>query len=386
MTGYLRLLNANLWRRPLRTCFTLGSIVVAFMMFGVLGAMTRAFSAGADLAGADRLLVTHKVSLVQALPASYRQRIRQVDGVRRVSSATWFGGIYQDDRNQLATFPVDDEEYLDIYPEYVVDPEGRARWMTDRRGAIVGRPLAEQYGWKLGDTIPLRSNIWRRQDDSDAWELKVSAIYDVPEAGGDPRNILLHYDYFNESRGRGKDLVNWYVVQVADPARAPGIAREIDQQFANSPYETKTSTEKAFAQGFVNQIGNIGALMNYVVSAVFFTMLLVTANTMAQSVRERVPEIGVLKTLGFSGSRVTGLVLAESCLLTLLGAAAGMAAAGALVEGVGEVVRRYLPVWSVPAEAWLDGLGIALLLGLVAGAVPALQALRLPIVRALRGH
>ena len=385
MIGYLPLVLSNLRRRPLRTAFTLGSIVVAFLLFGVLGAITRAFSAGAELAGADRLLVIHKVSLVQPLPESYRARIRQVDGVRRVSSATWFGGVYQDDRNQLPTFPVDDEVYLDIYPEYVITEEGRQRWLADRRGAIVGRPIAEEFGWKVGDTIPLRSNIWRQVDGSDTWELNVSALYDVPEAGGDPRNILMHYDYFEESRGRGKGLVSWYIVQVEDPAAAPRVARQIDGQFANSPFETETATEKAFAQGFVNQIGNIGAIMAGVVTAVFFTMLLVTANTMAQSVRERTPEIGVLKTLGFTGGLVTGLVLAESILLTAVGGGLGMAAAYVTVEAAGGLVRQYLPVWEVPAAAWLQAAALVVALGLAAGALPAWNALRLPIVRALRG-
>ena len=384
MIRYVPLVFSNLRRRPLRTAFTLGSIIVAFLMFGVLGAMTRAFSAGAELAGADRLLVVHKVSLVQPLPESYRQRIRQVDGVRRVSAATWFGGVYQDDSNQLPTFPVDDEVYLDIYPEYVISPEGRQRWLADRRGAIVGRPLAEEFGWKVGDTIPLRSNIWRQQDGSDTWELNVSAIYDVPEVGGDPRNILMHHSYFEESRGRGKGLVSWYVVQVADPVAAPRIAREIDAQFANSPFETETSTEKAFAQGFVNQVGNIGAIMTYVVSAVFFTMLLVTANTMAQSVRERTAELGVLKTLGFTGGLVTLLVLAESILITAIGGVLGMLGAYFTIEAAAGLVRQYLPVWELPPDAWLRSAGMILAMGLAAGLVPAWHALRLPIVKALR--
>lgn len=384
MIRYVPLVFSNLRRRPLRTAFTLGSIIVAFLMFGVLGAMTRAFSAGAELAGADRLLVIHKVSLVQPLPESYRQRIRQVDGVLRVSAATWFGGVYQDDSNQLPTFPVDDETYLQIYPEYVVSPEGRQRWLADRRGAIVGRPLAEEFGWKVGDTIPLRSNIWRQQDGSDTWELNISAIYDVPEAGGDARNILMHHSYFEESRGRGKGLVSWYVVQVADPAAAPRIAREIDAQFANSPFETETSTEKAFAQGFVNQVGNIGAIMTYVVSAVFFTMLLVTANTMAQSVRERTAELGVLKTLGFTGRLVTLLVLAESILITAIGGVLGMLGAYFTIEAAAGLVRQYLPVWELPPDAWLRAVGMILAMGLAAGLVPAWHALRLPIVKALR--
>jgi len=206
----------------------------------------------------------------------------------------------------------------------------------------------------------------------------------VPEAGGDARNILMHYDYFEESRGRGKGLVSWYIVQVADPAAAASVARAIDAQFANSPYETKTATEKAFTQSFVNQIGDIGAIMTGVVTAVFFTMLLVTGNTMAQSVRERTPEIAVLKTLGFTGPMVTSLVLAESVLLTAVGGLMGMAGAYATVEAVGGMVRQYLPVWEVPADAWLNATGIILALGLLAGAVPAWNAQRLPIVEALR--
>lgn len=381
---FVPLLLSNLRRRPLRTAFTLGSIVVAFLMFGLLGALSNAFSAGVEIAGQDRLLVMHKVSMIQPLPVSYRARIRRIDGVAAVSSATWFGGVYQDDRNQLPTFPVDDAVYLDIYPEYVISQEARERWLADRRGAIVGRPFATEYGWKVGDTVPLKSNIWRQADGSDTWEINISGIYDIPAAGGDPRNILLHYDYFEETRGRGKGLVHWYIVKVTDPARAARVARDIDEQFANSPYETKTATEKAFAQGFVNQIGDIGAILTGVVAAVFFTMLLVTANTMAQSVRERTSELGVLKTLGFTGRAVTVLVLGESLLLTAIGAVVGMLLARVVVDILGATVRQYLPIWEVPAEAWLEAGVLILVTGLLAGAAPAWNALRMPIVQALR--
>ncbi len=381
---FLPLLLANLRRRPLRTAFTLGSIVIAFLMFGLLGALGNAFSAGVEIAGQDRLLVMHKVSMVQPLPVSYRSRIRQIDGVAAVSSATWFGGVYQDDRNQLPTFPVDGAVYLDIYPEYVVTREGRERWLADRRGAIVGRPFANEYGWKVGDTVPLRSNIWRQADGSDTWEINISEIYDVPPTGGDPRNILLHYDYFEETRGRGKGLVHWYIIQVEDPARAAQVARAVDEQFANSPYETKTATEKAFAQGFVNQIGDIGAILTGVVAAVFFTMLVVTANTMAQSVRERTAELGVMKTLGFTGRTVTLLVLAESLLLTAIGAVTGMALALVAVDALGGAVRQYLPIWELPPDAWWQAGAMVVVTGLLAGAAPAWNALRLPIVQALR--
>lgn len=384
MWRFAPLVFSNLRRRPARTAFTLGSIVIAFLMFGLLGALGHAFSAGAELAGVDRLLTIHKVSLVQPLPESYGPRIRRVEGVAAVSSATWFGGVYQDDRNQIPVFPVDPAVYLDIYPELIVPADARERFLAERRGALVGRPLAQEFGWKVGDVVPMRSNIWRKEDGSATWELVVAGIFDVPETGGDARNILMHHAYFSESLARGKGLVGWYIVRLKDPDDAARIAREIDEQFANSPFETETSTEKAFAQGFVNQVGNIGAILTGVLSAVFFTMLLVTANTMAQSVRERTAELGVLKTLGFTGRGVTALVLAESVLLTALGGLAGLALAWFVVGASEPALRGYLPIWNIPPQAYVQAAGLMLLLGLVAGAVPALHALRLPVVEALR--
>ena len=384
MWRFAPLVAANLRRRPARTSFTVGSIVIAFLMYGLLGALGHAFSAGAEIAGVDRLLTIHKVSLVQPLPESYGPRIRRVDGVAAVSSATWFGGVYQDDRNQIPVFPVDPAVYLDIYPELIVPQDARERFIAERRGALVGRPLAEEFGWKVGDVIPMRSNIWRKEDGSATWELLVTGIFDVPETGGDARNILMHHAYFSESLGRGQGLVGWYIVRLKNPDDAARVARDIDEQFANSPFETETSTEKAFTQGFVNQIGNIGAILTGVLTAVFFTMLLVTANTMAQSVRERTAELGVLKTLGFTGRGVTALVLAESVLLTTVGGLAGLALAWLVVGAAEPALRGYLPVWFIPPRAYGEALGLMLLLGLLAGAVPAAYALRLPVVDALR--
>ncbi len=384
MWRFAPLVFSNLRRRPARTGFTLGSIVIAFLMFGLLGALGHAFSAGAEIAGVDRLLTIHKVSLVQPLPESYGARIRRVDGVVAVSSATWFGGVYQDERNQIPVFPVDPAVYLDIYPELIVPADARERFLADRRGALVGRPLAQEFGWKVGDVVPMRSNIWRKEDGSATWELVVSGIFDVPQTGGDARNILMHHAYFSESLARGKGLVGWYVVRLKDPEDAARVARAIDEQFANSPFETETSTEKAFTQGFVNQVGNIGAILTGVLSAVFFTMLLVTANTMAQSVRERTAELGVLKTLGFTGRGVTALVLAESVVLTAAGGLVGLVLAWFVVGAAEPALRGYLPVWTIPPQAYAQAAGLMLLLGLLAGAVPALHALRLPVVEALR--
>jgi putative ABC transport system permease protein len=382
---YAPLLLANLRRHLLRTAFTLGSIIVAFLMFGLLEAMRNAFDAGATIAGQDRLLTLHKVSIVQPLPESYGNQIRRVDGVALVSSATWFGGTYQEDRNVIPVFPVDGANYLDIYPEIQLGPGVRERWLEEKRGALVGRAMSDRYALRPGQTIPLQSSIWRRSDGSNTWDVVVTGIYDIQEDKGDTMAILMHHEYFSEPLGSGKGLVGWYVVKVRDPSRAARVARAIDEGFANSPYETSTSTEKALAQSFANQIGNVGKILTGVVAAVFFTMLLVTANTMAQSVRERTSELAVLKTLGFTGTGVTALVLAEALMLTLLGGIAGMALAYVAVEVLGATARQYLPVFYIPQQATLLAVLLMIALGLAAGFLPARQATRLRIVEALRG-
>ena len=380
---YLPLLAASLRRKRLRTFFTLASIVVAFLLFGLAESMRNALQSGVDIAGADRLITMHRVSFTQLLPASYQSRIRAIDGVVDVTPQTWFGAWYRDERSLIPAFPVEPEPFLRMYPEYVVPEEQRIAWVADRGGAMIGRGLAELTGWKLGDAVPLRSAIWRRSDGSDVWELTVRAIYDLPE-GGDTRQILLHQDYFEEAKAQAKGMVGWYLVQIDRVERADAVARQIDQQFANSPAETKTSSERAMAQSFLNQIGNIGAILQAIVTAVFFTMLLVTANTIAQSVRERTSEIGVLKTLGFTNGGVLGLVLAEAVLITALGGVIGLAGAAWLGVQFEPVFRQYLPGFSLPTDAVVRGVAFMLVLGLLAGAVPAVQAMRLGIVQALR--
>jgi putative ABC transport system permease protein len=380
---YLPLLAASLRRKRLRTFFTLASITVAFLLFGLADSMRHALQSGVDVAGADRLITMHKISFTQLVPQSYGNRIRAIDGVVEVTPQTWFGAWYQDEQNQIPTFPVDPDVFLRMYPEYVVPEAERDGWLAERTGVMIGRAVADLTGWKVGDRVPLRSAIWRRPDGSDLWEVTVSAIYDLPQ-GGDTRQILLRQDYFEEGRAMARGLVGWYLVQVDDAGRAEAVARQIDLQFANSPAETKTSSERAMAQSFVNQVGNVGAILRAVVTAVFFTMLLVTANTMAQSVRERTNEIGVLKTLGFSNGGILGLVLAESVLVTVLGGTLGLAGAWWLGVQFQPVFRQYLPGFALQPEAILAGVAIMLGLGLLAGAVPAAQAMRLRIVEALR--
>jgi putative ABC transport system permease protein len=386
MTGvgkYLPLLAASLRRKRLRTFFTIASILVAFLLFGLAESLRFALQSGVEVAGADRLFTMHKVSFTQLLPASYENRIKSLDGVAALTPQTWFGAWFQDERNQIPTFPTKPEAFLRVYPEIRVPEDQRVAWLADRSGVLVGRSVADLFGWQVGDAVPLQSAIWRRSDGSQTWEVNVRAVYDL-QNGGDTRQIVMHQDYFEEARQQGKGLVGWYVVRVVDVDRAPAIARQIDAMFANSPYETKTSSERAMAQSFVNQIGNVGAILSAIVAAVFFTMLLVTANTMAQSVRERTNELGVLKTLGFSNRGVLGLVLGESVLVTTLGGLTGMLLAWWLGVQFEPVLDQYLPGFRVPGAAFVQAVVFMVALGVVAGAAPAWQAMRLQIVEALR--
>jgi putative ABC transport system permease protein len=380
---FLRLLWGNLMRRKLRTLLTLLSIFVAFLLFGLLCTIKEAFSAGVTMAGADRLIVRHKVSLIMLLPVSYERRIANIDGVDVAMHWTWFNGIYQNEpKNFFGTFPVDPERFLDIYPEYALTSSERQAWTTTRTGAIVGRTLAERFAWKVGDRVPLMSPLWPRKGE-EAWEFEIVGIYEGTKAGTDTSNFFFRYDYFDEARAEGEGMVGWYVVRVKDPDRTTEVAQAIDAEFANSPYETKAEAEGAFAQSFIEQIGSIGTILMAILSAVFFTILLVAGNTMAQAVRERTAELGVLKAIGFTDAMVLRLVLAESSLLAAAGGLTGLLVAWLITLG-GSPVPAVLPVFFLPP--WYLGLGAALVLGLgvVAGIFPALSAMRMPIAVALR--
>ncbi len=380
---FLRLLWGNLMRRKLRTLLTLLSIFVAFLLFGLLCTIKEAFSAGVTMAGADRLIVRHKVSLIMLLPVSYERRIANIDGVDVAMHWTWFNGIYQNEpKNFFGSFPVDPERFLDIYPEYALTSAERQAWNTTRTGAIVGKTLAERFAWKVGDRVPLMSPLWPRKGE-EAWEFEIVGIYEGTKAGTDTSNFFFRYDYFDEARAEGQGLIGWYVVRVKDPDRTTEVAKAIDAEFANSPYETKAEAEGAFAQSFIEQIGSIGTILMAILSAVFFTILLVAGNTMAQAVRERTAELGVLKAIGFTDAMVLRLVLAESSLLAAAGGLTGLLVAWLITLG-GSPVPAILPVFFLPL--WYLGLGAALVLGLgiVAGIFPALSAMRMPIAVALR--
>lgn len=384
---FLALVFSNLKRKKLRTTLTLLSIFVAFLLFGFLCAIKAAFLAGVDIAGADRLIVRHKVSLIQPLPQSYEAKIEAIPGVDAVAALTWFGGIYKDPKNFIATFPTDPDKYLNMYPEVVVAPDVLAKWKQTRNGAIVGKTtfdrMAKQEGWKIGDRIPFTSPIWGQPAGQSAWEFEIVGVYTAGKKGADETSVIFRYDYFEEARQERKGNVGWFGVRVKDAAQAAEVAKRIDEQFANSPHETKAEAEGAFAAGFASQVGDIGAIVMGVVSAVFFTILLVAGNTMGQSVRERTEEIGVLKAMGYPNGLVLVLVLLESCLLAVLGGFAGLGLAWLVTLG-GSPAPQMLPVFVIPHRDLLLGFGFAIVLGLLAGAIPAISAMRLQIAVALR--
>ncbi|HEX4966095.1 MAG TPA: FtsX-like permease family protein [Thermoanaerobaculia bacterium] len=382
---FLPLILNNLKRKKVRTAFTLLSILVAFILFGYLSAIRMAFTAGVEMSGADRLMVTHKVSIIQPLPIAYRDRIAAVQGVKEVTHANWFGGIYQDPKNFFPQMAVDPETYMDLYPEMLLPAEQKKAWLADRQGAVVGRTTAQRFGWKVGDKIPIQGTIYRHPDGSNAWDFNLDGIFDGKEKSTDTSGFLFHYDYLKEAAAGGdRGLVGWYIIRIADPAQSADVARRTDVLFANSPYETKTQSEKAMAQSFASQVGDIGKIMRIVLAAVFFTILLVAGNTMAQSVRERTNELAVLKTLGFGNALVLTLVLAESCLIAVLGGALGLAIGWTLITLGGDPTHGNLPVFYFPPPDIALGAGLTLLLGLVTGLLPAVQAMRLRIVDALR--
>jgi putative ABC transport system permease protein len=379
---FLPLVWKNIWRRKFRTIFTLLSIFIAFLLFGILMTIRTSFSFGVEVAGADRLVLIHKVTLIMPLPISYQQRLQQVKGVEIVSHQSWFGGIYQDPSNFFANIAVDPETFLKIYTEFVIPPEQVQAWRNDRQGAIVGRDLAARFGWKIGDRVPLTATIYQPKQGGTTWEFNIVGIYDGAE-GIDKTQMFFRYDYLDENRSEGEGLIGWYVVKIADPAQAVELSRTFDEMFANSAAETKTTTEKGFVEGFAKQDGDIGAIMIAISTTVLFMFGLVAASTMGQSVRERTSELAVLKTLGFSGPTILTLVLAESLFIALTGGLLGLGLAWLFVQG-GDPTNGMLAIFMLPTRDIVLGIGLMVLMGVLAGVMPAVAAMRLKITDALR--
>lgn len=385
---YLPLLWAGLFRKKTRTTLTLLSIVVAFALFGLLQAVEVAFESGADAADAKRLLTTARYSIIEPLPMAYQRRIEQVPGVVGVAFADWFGAKYQNESNAFPVFAVDPARYLDMYPEFTVAREHREAFVKTRTGALAGQRLVDRFGWKVGQKLPISSEIHPKTDGSMSWEFDLVGIIDAddPAVRGNTDMVLINVAYFDEARQSGRGKTGWYIVRIAESGQARAISAGIDALFMNSPDETKTQPEKEFALGFAKQIGDIGALVTRILIAVFFTILILTGNTMAQSIRERIPELAILKTLGFSDLKITALVLAEAVLLLVLGGGIGMGAAVAAMPGLNGATGGRFPPLFVGPDTWLLAAAIAGLVALCIGLPPALRARRLKIVDALSGH
>ena len=380
---YFYLIFSGLKRKKVRTGLTILSIMVAFILFGYLTAIRQAFDAGVEVAGADRLVVRHKVSIIQLLPQSYEAKMERIDGVDNATHTTWFGGIYQEPKNFFAQLAIVPEELFDMFPEFVISDEHKAAWLETRSGVLVGRGLVERFGWKLGDRIPINATIWGKKDGGRTWEFDLVAIYEGAEKGTDTSQFFFRYDFFDETREGGTGQVGWYTVRIADPDKATEVAAAIDAEFANSAQETKAEPEGAFIQGFANQIGNIGFIIMSIMSAVFFTILLVAGNTMAYTVRERTNELAVLKAIGFTDRAVLGLVLGESLALTFVGGAVGLGLAWLLVS-TGDPTGGSFPVFYLPTRDLFVGVLLIMAMAFIAGIIPALQAQKLQIADALR--
>lgn len=384
---YLHLVWAALFRRKTRTFFTIASVLAAFLLFGLLDSVRTAFSqASESVAGANRILTMSKISFTVSLPQSLLSRIQAVPGVKEVAYANWFGGIYQDPKNFFANEAVS-ENFFSVYSNFVVPPEQLAAFKATRTGAIVGEALAQKYGWKIGDKIPLQATIFPQKDGSNAWVFDLVGIYHVedPKEKNNEQAMFFNWKYFDEARQFGNGAIGWYVEKVDDPANADRIANAIDAISANSDHETKTQSENSFTRSFVSQFADVGLIVAGIMSAVFFTLILLTGNTMAQAVRERIPELAILKTLGFSNPGVLALVLAESVLLVLLGGLAGIALAAVVVPAMSVHAGGLLPD-TVRPNTWALGIGLMLAIGLVVGVLPALRGMRLKIVDALAGR
>ena len=375
---YKSLIVANLFRKKLRTTLTIGSFAVALFLFGLLVVVHGAFNQGVDVAGADRLDVINKTSIIQPLPYSYRDQILRMPGVKAITYDNWFGGVYQDEKNFFPQFAIDPENQRVVFPEFVIPDDQWKAFLEDREGAIAGSGIAKRFGWKVGDRIPIKGAIYPGD-----WEFNLRGIYTGSRDNDDLTQFWFHYKYLDERRQYGKGLVGWYTVKLDTPDDGTRVTKAIDTMFANSPYETKTETEKALATDFAKQFGNIGFLISAVGSVVFFTLLLVTGNTMAIAVRERIGELAVLKAVGFNDRFVLFLVLGESLLIAAIGGAIGLALCKLMTLG-GDPTHGFLPFFYLPGPMILLGFGVALAVGVLAGILPATSAMRLRVVDALR--
>jgi putative ABC transport system permease protein len=378
---YSRLILANLFRKKIRLILTLGSFAVALFLFAFLGVVKDAFGRGADVAGADRLVVINRTSIINTIPLSYRDKILRIPGVASITHNNWFGGIYQDEKNFFPQFVIDPENQRQVFPELIVPEDQWNAFVKDRQGAIVGQKTAERFHWKIGDRIPIKTTLYG----GGTWEFNIDGVYHGKRPQDDETQFWFQWDYFEERiPDRVKGQIGWYVLRVKSVDDAVAVAKGIDEEFANSPSETKTQTESAFAASWVKQFGNIQFLILAIGAVVFFTLLLVTGNTMAIAVRERTGELAVLKAIGFSDTAVLFFVLGESLVIALIGGLLGLGLAALAIPALGAALNGLLPSLVLSRTILMLGLGTAILVGLISGLLPGISAMRMRVVTALR--
>jgi putative ABC transport system permease protein len=379
---FSHLIFANLFRKKIRLLLTIGSFAVALFLFAFLSVVKDAFGRGADVAGADRLVIINRVSIIQPLPLSYRDKILRVQGVKAITHNNWFGGVYQEEKNFFPQFVIDVENQRKVIPELIVPDDQWANFVKDRQGAIAGASLAKRFGWKIGDRIPIKNALF---GGAATWDFNLDGIYHGKRPQDDESQFWFQWDYFEERMPQSfKGNAGWYVLKLDQPDDAPRVAKAIDDMFANSPYETKTETESAFAAGWVKQFGNIEFLILSIGAVVFFTLLLVTGNTMAISVRERTAELAVLKAIGFTDRSVLFFVLSEALLIALFGGLIGLALAIFAVPLIATALNGLLPNLILSYTILASGLAFALIVGAASGLLPGIGAMRMRVVDALR--
>lgn len=382
---YWIIILAALNRKRWRTGLTISSLVIAFLLFGLLRSVAVVFTEDIELSGDDRLVVASKYSIIDSMPISYLQRIKSIENVDIVAHQDWFGGTYIDRANFFPKWPVPPKDFLDIYQEFNISSEQKEAFITTRTGMIAGKKLAERFNWKIGDRIPVIGDIYFMSNGSNLWEFDLVGIFTDIENPGNEEQVFMNYQYFDEAReSYTKGTVGNFIVKLDSKDAGPRVAQEIDAMFANSMDETKTYTEKAYQQMFASQIGDIGLIMNSILAAVFFTILLVTGNTMSQSIRERTSELAVFKTIGFSDMTMLILVLIESMVLCLIGAILGLGITALLMPGLSELISVSLGEISLDSSVITSGIGIAIITAFISGFPPALGAMRLKVVDALR--
>ena len=379
----LKLITKNAFRHKLRTVLTILGVTVAILAFGLLRTVISAWYAGVEASSASRLVTRNSISLIFPLPLSYKDKIRQIEGVELVSFGNWFGGIYIDEKNFFANYAVEPEGYLKLYPEIMIPEDQKKAFFQDRKGAVAGRILMEKYGWKIGDTITLKGTIFPGD-----WDFVIRGIYRGRDKTVDESAFFFHWDYLNETMKKTRplraDQVGWYMIGIDSPGIAADVAAKIDSAFKNSLAETLTETEKAFQLGFISMTEAIVVAIRVVSFVVIFIIMAVVANTMAMTARERIGEYAIFKTLGFGGWHVAGLIFGESLFITMIGCASGIALTFPAAYIFSNALSTYFPVFNVARKTIYMDIGASIVVGMVAAVFPTWRAVKIRIADGLR--